>query len=89
MPRSQFTIRTLLWLTLVVAAFLGGMAVQHRLDRPQESAVRVYPLIGPAKLITLPDGRTKLHQVFEPIEIDEYKAMLSEADRTAPPATRE
>ena len=31
MPRPQFSIRTLLWLTLVVAAFLGGMAWQkHR-----------------------------------------------------------
>ena len=34
MPRPQFSIRTLLWLTLVVAAFLGGMAVQKRLDAP-------------------------------------------------------
>jgi hypothetical protein len=25
MPRPQFSIRTLLWLTLAVAAFLGGM----------------------------------------------------------------
>ena len=25
MPRPQFSIRTLLWLTLVVAAFLSGM----------------------------------------------------------------
>lgn len=25
MPRPQFSIRTLLWLMLVVAAFLGGM----------------------------------------------------------------
>lgn len=25
MPHPQFSIRTLLWLTLVVAAFLGGM----------------------------------------------------------------
>jgi hypothetical protein len=34
MPRPQFSIRTLLWLTLVVAAFFGGMAVQKRLDAP-------------------------------------------------------
>ena len=25
MPRLQFSVRTLLWLTLVVAAFLGGI----------------------------------------------------------------
>ena len=34
MRRPQFSIRTLLWLTLVVAAFLGGMAFQKRLDAP-------------------------------------------------------
>jgi hypothetical protein len=31
MTRPQFNIRTLLWLTLVVAAFLGGMAVKGKL----------------------------------------------------------
>lgn len=31
MPRPQFTIKTLFWLTLCVAMFLGGMAAQHRL----------------------------------------------------------
>lgn len=34
MSRHQFSVRTLLWLTLVVAAFLGGMKLQSRLDRP-------------------------------------------------------
>jgi hypothetical protein len=29
MPRPQFSIRTLLWLTLVVAAFLGGMLFER------------------------------------------------------------
>lgn len=32
MPRTQFSIRTLLWLTLVVAAFLSGMQLQFRID---------------------------------------------------------
>lgn len=64
---------------LVVAAFFGGMAWQRRLNRPQESDVRVYPLIGSAKIITLPDGTKKIQQVFEPIDIDEYKAMQSRA----------
>jgi hypothetical protein len=32
MPRPQFSIRTALWLTLVVAVFLGGMAVEQRIE---------------------------------------------------------
>lgn len=32
MRRPQFSIRTLLWLTLVVAAFIGGMAVEQRIE---------------------------------------------------------
>lgn len=39
MPRPQFSLKTLLWLTLVVAAFLGGMALQGRLDRPRSLEV--------------------------------------------------
>jgi hypothetical protein len=35
MPRPQFTIRTLLWLTLVVAAFLGGMKVGRERERSE------------------------------------------------------
>ena len=35
MSRPQFSIRTLLWLTLVVAAFLGGMAAQYRISGNQ------------------------------------------------------
>ncbi|HJT31997.1 MAG TPA: hypothetical protein VJ783_08070 [Pirellulales bacterium] len=34
MPRPQFTLRALLVLMLVVAAFFGGMALQKRLDDP-------------------------------------------------------
>jgi hypothetical protein len=33
MPRPQFSIRTLLWLTLVVAAFLGGICFERELER--------------------------------------------------------
>jgi len=33
MPRPQFSIRTLLWLTLVVAAFLGGIQVGIRVEK--------------------------------------------------------
>ena len=39
MSRPQFSIRTLLWLTLVVAAFLGGMAVQRQLDNQKATIV--------------------------------------------------
>ena len=35
MPRPQFSIRTLLWLTLVVAAFLGGAAWQRTNDHDE------------------------------------------------------
>ena len=31
MPRPQFTIKTLFWLTFCVAMFLGGMAAQSHL----------------------------------------------------------
>ncbi|HJT34804.1 MAG TPA: hypothetical protein VJ783_22445 [Pirellulales bacterium] len=34
MRRPQFTLKTLLWLTALVGAFLGGMAAQARLERP-------------------------------------------------------
>ena len=36
MPRPQFSIRTLLWLMLVVAAFFAGMTVQRSLTSRQE-----------------------------------------------------
>jgi len=35
MPRPQFSIRTLLWLTLVAAAFLGGIVYGKKLARQQ------------------------------------------------------
>jgi len=35
MPRPQFSLKTLLWLTLVVAAFLGGIACGEKLARRQ------------------------------------------------------
>ena len=33
MPRPQFTIRTLLWLTLAAACFFGGMLFERELAR--------------------------------------------------------
>lgn len=79
MPRPQFGIRTLLWLTLVVAAFFGGMAVQRRLDLPTVTVERVYPLIGPATRVTLPDGTEALQQ--RPVTMDEYKKIVARADK--------
>jgi len=35
MPRHQFSIRALLWLTLVVAAFLGGMRCEREILKRQ------------------------------------------------------
>ena len=42
MPRRQFSIRTLLWLTLVVAAFLAGMLFERR--RPKSPIELMYAL---------------------------------------------
>ena len=39
MPRPQFSIRTVLWLTLVVAAFLGGIVFEKeraKRNQPEE-----------------------------------------------------
>ena len=36
MPRPQFSIRTILWLTLVAAAFLGGMAFEKERRRRED-----------------------------------------------------
>ena len=45
MPRPQFSIRTLFWLTLIVAAFLGGMLFererQRRLVKPYNIGLQV------------------------------------------------
>ncbi|HWB08278.1 MAG TPA: hypothetical protein VG826_03600 [Pirellulales bacterium] len=58
MPRPQFTLRALLVAMLVVAAFLGGMAAQARLDRPQIERIRdcAYGPVTEEILIT-PDGK--------------------------------
>lgn len=66
MPRPQFSIRTLLWLTLVMAAFLGGMVAQQqivRLKKPASSGPIVLPLVGPCERIVLPDGTVQLRPI--------------------------
>ncbi len=35
MPRPQFSLKTLLWLMVVVSAFCAGTSVQRRLDKPK------------------------------------------------------
>jgi non-ribosomal peptide synthetase component F len=41
MPRPQFSIRTLLWLTLVVAAFFGGVLCEK--ERAKRSRAKAQP----------------------------------------------
>ena len=36
MPRPQFSIRTLLWLTLLVAAFFAGIGFERNSRKPHE-----------------------------------------------------
>lgn len=43
MPRPQFSIRTLLWLTLVVAAFLGGIGFERERRRREDAAAILIP----------------------------------------------
>jgi hypothetical protein len=38
MPRPQFSLRTLLWLTLVVAAFMAGIAYGKKLVEGKHNA---------------------------------------------------
>lgn len=38
--RFQFSLRALLLLMLIAAAFFGGMAVQRQLDRPEPLRLR-------------------------------------------------
>ena len=66
MPRPQFSIRTLLWLTLVVAAFLGGMAVQRQVDEPNQSGgPRAFYVLGPGELVMLPNGTSRFQAMLE------------------------
>ena len=43
MHRPQFSIRTLLWLTLVVAAFLGGIGFEKELERRRIAVFTAHP----------------------------------------------
>lgn len=70
MRRPQFTLRALLVAMLVVAAFFAGIRFERERRRLAAKAaarpadvVRIYPLVGPAQLITLPDGTKHLQPV--------------------------
>lgn len=70
MPHPQFTLRALLVLMLAVACFFGGVRFERERRRKEaeaaakrEHAVRVYPVVGRAKLIDLPDGTKHLQPV--------------------------
>jgi hypothetical protein len=73
MPRPQFTLRALLILMLAVACFFGGIRFERERQRradeaallaaQREDAVRIYPLVGPGRLITLPDGTKHFQHV--------------------------
>lgn len=61
MPRPQFTLKTLLWLMVVVAAFLGGMALQRKRDEPEwiskgHPASEMSTDEAALQIIRLPDG---------------------------------
>jgi hypothetical protein len=57
MPRPQFSIRTLLWLTLVVAAFLGGIGFDRQWQKqkpPIAIKIRVFDPANPSVPIESP-----------------------------------
>lgn len=60
MPRPQFSIRTLLWLTLVVAAFMGGILFeQERVRREREKlANQAVPAYGAGGFLSLQSYQT-------------------------------
>ncbi|HET6879093.1 MAG TPA: hypothetical protein VFI31_02995 [Pirellulales bacterium] len=76
--RFQFSLRALLVAMLVVAAFFAGIHFERERRRradeasalaaQREDAVRIYPLVGPASLIALPDGTKHIQPV--PVETE-------------------
>jgi hypothetical protein len=57
MRRPQFSIKTMLWLMAVVAAFMGGMAMQRKFDEPVWRGSSVIPgNLGRIETLVMPDG---------------------------------
>ncbi|HEV3339265.1 MAG TPA: hypothetical protein VG125_02875 [Pirellulales bacterium] len=56
MRRPQFSLKTMLWLMVVMAAFVGGMAMQRQLDKPVDRTR--FCAYGEFESMTLRDGST-------------------------------
>ena len=78
MARPQFSIQTLLWLTLVVAAFFGGMGLQFRIDEE----ARQYDQVRPP--------RSGVPIIFDPgpalPQLDNCNPVLQKAPNCSPPS---
>ena len=57
MPRLQFSLKTLLWLMVVVAAFCIGLATGRRLEQSQSQAALEGPDSGFIDYPEYPDAR--------------------------------
>lgn len=55
--RFQFSLRALLLLMLIAAAFFGGMAVQRQLDRPEPLRLRKRAKALPVDIVVGVHGR--------------------------------
>jgi hypothetical protein len=78
MSRPQFSLKTLLWLMAVVAAFLGGAIVQWKLDEPRRDW-DVSRAGATIQTIYLRDG-TRWHRTVRPETktVPAYQAPRSE-----------
>jgi hypothetical protein len=56
MPRPQFSLKTLLWLMVVVGAFLGGMAVDRQILKRRGAMI----------LVPAPSGSGRWVDIVEP-----------------------
>ena len=65
-PCPQFSTRTLLRLTLVVAAFYGGMAVQRQIDKPLDVHSFFDPEGGEHQVMEMRDGTERYRTIHGP-----------------------
>ncbi len=71
MPRPQFGIRTLLWLTMVVAAFLGGAAWQNaRIQTERERLMRQIKSLEKSNV----NGYEKMRQLIQALKEEKAKS---------------
>ncbi|HET6882221.1 MAG TPA: hypothetical protein VFI31_18800 [Pirellulales bacterium] len=67
MRRAQFTLKTLLWLMALVAAFFGGMAIQRHIGRPAIDHGMMLGTMSHASgvdTLRLPDGTVWFRPVY-------------------------